>query len=106
MNTHRVLDAARLRHLCEDDAGTVPFRRAAEGDDTISQKLGPYHVVDLPAARRDSPNFFDMFWWKHFIYGLLEVDVTIARQFIAEHKARTGEALSLPATWLSAWPAL
>jgi hypothetical protein len=26
--------------------------------------------------------------------GLLEVDVTVARQFIAEHKARTGETLS------------
>jgi pyruvate/2-oxoglutarate dehydrogenase complex dihydrolipoamide acyltransferase (E2) component len=28
------------------------------------------------------------------MYGLLEVDVTIARQFIEEHKARTGEMLS------------
>lgn len=28
------------------------------------------------------------------MYGLLEVDVTVARQFIAEHKARTGETLS------------
>jgi pyruvate/2-oxoglutarate dehydrogenase complex dihydrolipoamide acyltransferase (E2) component len=28
------------------------------------------------------------------MYGLLEVDVTVAQQFIAEHKARTGEALS------------
>lgn len=36
----------------------------------------------------------DMYWWKHYIYGLLEADVTVARQFIAEHKARTGEAMS------------
>jgi pyruvate/2-oxoglutarate dehydrogenase complex dihydrolipoamide acyltransferase (E2) component len=28
------------------------------------------------------------------MYGLLEVDVTVVRQFIADHKARTGEALS------------
>ena len=28
------------------------------------------------------------------MYGLLEVDVTVARQFIAAHKARTGETLS------------
>ena len=28
------------------------------------------------------------------MYGLLEVDATVARQFITEHKARTGEALS------------
>ena len=30
----------------------------------------------------------------HCMYGLLEVDVTVARQLIAEHKARTGETLS------------
>jgi pyruvate/2-oxoglutarate dehydrogenase complex dihydrolipoamide acyltransferase (E2) component len=28
------------------------------------------------------------------MYGLLEVDVTVVRQFIAQHKARTGETLS------------
>jgi hypothetical protein len=35
-----------------------------------------------------------MYWWNHSIYGLLEVDVTTARQLIEEHKAQTGEALS------------
>ena len=60
----------------------------------MNQKIGPYHVIDLPPARRDTPNFLDMYWWKHYIYGLLEVDVTVARQFIAEHRARTGEVLS------------
>ena len=60
----------------------------------MSQKLGPYHVVALPPARRDTPNFPDLIWVKHCIYGLLEVDVTVARQFIADHKARTGETLS------------
>lgn len=60
----------------------------------MDQTIGPYHVIDLPPARRDTPNFLDMYWWKHYIYGLLEVDVTVARQFIAEHKERTGEALS------------
>jgi pyruvate/2-oxoglutarate dehydrogenase complex dihydrolipoamide acyltransferase (E2) component len=60
----------------------------------MSQKLGPYHVVDLPAARREMPNLLGMYWWKHYIYGLLEVDVTVVRQFIAAHKARTGEVLS------------
>jgi hypothetical protein len=60
----------------------------------MNQKIGPYHIIDLPAARRETPNMLDLFWWRHFIYGLLEVDVTVARQFIAEHKARTGEALS------------
>jgi pyruvate/2-oxoglutarate dehydrogenase complex dihydrolipoamide acyltransferase (E2) component len=60
----------------------------------MKEKIGPYHVVDLPAARRDTPNFLDLIWWKHWVYGLTEVDVTLVRQFIAEHKARTGEALS------------
>jgi pyruvate/2-oxoglutarate dehydrogenase complex dihydrolipoamide acyltransferase (E2) component len=60
----------------------------------MSRPQSAYRVVDLPAARRDTPNFLDLIWWKHWIYGLLEVDVTVVRQFIAEHKAQTGEALS------------
>lgn len=60
----------------------------------MNQKIGPYHVVDLPPARREVPNLLDLYWWSHSIYGLLEVDVTVARQFIARHEALTGEALS------------
>jgi pyruvate/2-oxoglutarate dehydrogenase complex dihydrolipoamide acyltransferase (E2) component len=53
-----------------------------------------YHVVELSAARREMPNFLDLFWWRHIIYGLLEIDVTTVRHFIQEHKERTGEVLS------------
>lgn len=60
----------------------------------MNQKIGPYQVVDLPTARRETPNMLDVYWWSHAVYALLEVDVTIARQFIAVHKARTGEGLS------------
>jgi chloramphenicol O-acetyltransferase len=60
----------------------------------MKQKIGPYHVIDLPGGRREMPNLLGLYWGKHSIYGLLEVDVTVARQFIAEHKAQTGEALS------------
>jgi hypothetical protein len=60
----------------------------------MKAQLGPYQVVDLPVARRDTPNFLDLIQVKHSMYGLLEVDATIARQFIAEHKAQTGETLS------------
>lgn len=60
----------------------------------MNQKIGPYHIIDLPAARRETPNMLDVYWWNHAVYALLEVDVTTARQFIAEHKARTGEGLS------------
>jgi hypothetical protein len=55
---------------------------------------GPYHVVDITPARRVWLNTLDMSWRTHNIYGLLEVDVTVPRRFIAEHKALTGETLS------------
>jgi pyruvate/2-oxoglutarate dehydrogenase complex dihydrolipoamide acyltransferase (E2) component len=60
----------------------------------MNEKIGPYHVVDLPPGRRVWLNTLDLSWTPHCIYGLLEVDVTVARRFIAEHKARTGETLS------------
>jgi hypothetical protein len=60
----------------------------------MNKKIGPYHIVDLPPARREVPNFLDLYWWKHCMYGLLEVDVTAAKQSIEEYKARTGELLS------------
>jgi pyruvate/2-oxoglutarate dehydrogenase complex dihydrolipoamide acyltransferase (E2) component len=60
----------------------------------MNEKVGPYHVVDLPPGRRVWLNTLDMSWPAHAIYGLLEVDVTLPRRFIAEHKARTGKTLS------------
>jgi pyruvate/2-oxoglutarate dehydrogenase complex dihydrolipoamide acyltransferase (E2) component len=60
----------------------------------MSEQVGPYHVVDLSPARRAWLNMLDLSGPKHCMYGLLEVDVTAVRQFIAEHKARTGETLS------------
>lgn len=66
----------------------------------MNQKVGPYHVVELPASRRETPNMLDIYWWKHSIYALLEVDVTTARQFLSEHKAHTGEGLSFTG-WLA-----
>jgi hypothetical protein len=41
-----------------------------------------YRVVELPAARRVTHNYLNLYWWKHSIYALLEVDVTNTRQFI------------------------
>jgi pyruvate/2-oxoglutarate dehydrogenase complex dihydrolipoamide acyltransferase (E2) component len=60
----------------------------------MSEKTGPHRVVDLPSARRVMIEILDLPRPTHCMYGLLEVDVTAARQFIAEHKARAGEALS------------
>ncbi len=36
-------------------------------------------------------------WRRHIVHGLVEIDVTKARRFIRDHKARTGEALSFTA---------
>lgn len=60
----------------------------------MNDKIGPYHVVDLPPERRGVLDFIDLSSWRHRMYGLLEVDVTVPRQFIAARKARTGERLS------------
>jgi pyruvate/2-oxoglutarate dehydrogenase complex dihydrolipoamide acyltransferase (E2) component len=42
-------------------------------------------------------NALDLIAPKHYMYGLLEVDVTSPRQFITEQKIRTGEAFSFTA---------
>ena len=60
----------------------------------MSQKLRSYRVIDLPLTRRDTPNLLELYWWKHSVYGLLEVDVTVARQFIEAYREQTGEGLS------------
>lgn len=60
----------------------------------MRENLGPYRIVDLPPARRAMPTILDLQGRKHRMYGLLEVDVTVARELIAAHKARTGEGLS------------
>ncbi|HET7089824.1 MAG TPA: 2-oxo acid dehydrogenase subunit E2 [Anaerolineae bacterium] len=60
----------------------------------MNKNVGPYRVVDLTPARRVWLNTLELSWSTHCMYGLLEVDVTVARRFIAEHKARTGETLS------------
>lgn len=54
----------------------------------------PYHVIDFPADRRDMPAINELNARKHFMYGLLEVDVTRVKQFIEAHRAQTGELLS------------
>ena len=60
----------------------------------MRSNVGPYRVVDLSPGRRLWINALDLSGPKHLMYALLEVDVTVAKQLIAEYKARTGEALS------------
>lgn len=60
----------------------------------MNEKTRSYQVVDLAPGRRIWLNTLDLSWTRHAIYGLLEVDVTPVRRYIAEHKERTGETLS------------
>ena len=60
----------------------------------MDTKTIPYHVVELSAGRRAWLNALDLSGPTHWMYGLLEVDVTVVQKYIDEHKARTGEALS------------
>jgi pyruvate/2-oxoglutarate dehydrogenase complex dihydrolipoamide acyltransferase (E2) component len=60
----------------------------------MSDQGGSYQVVALSPGRRLMINMLNLSGPAHNMYGLLEVDVTVARQFIEEHRARTGEALS------------
>jgi pyruvate/2-oxoglutarate dehydrogenase complex dihydrolipoamide acyltransferase (E2) component len=60
----------------------------------MTEMTGAFHVVDLSPGRRVWVNTLDLSWPAHTMYGLLEVDVTVVRRFIADHKARTGETLS------------
>jgi len=56
----------------------------------MKRKIGPYHIVDLTPARRVMISMLDLSESVQSMYRLLEVDVTPARQFIEEHRVRTG----------------
>ena len=60
----------------------------------MNKEAGPYHVVSLTPMRRVWLNILGLPRPKLQMYGLLEVDATVARQLIAQHRARTGETLS------------
>jgi hypothetical protein len=68
--------------------------RTLRGNNSMNQNSGPCHVVDFPPERRGMAAFLDLKAGRHCMYALLEVDVTVARQFIDDHKARAGEQLS------------
>jgi pyruvate/2-oxoglutarate dehydrogenase complex dihydrolipoamide acyltransferase (E2) component len=56
-----------------------------------------YLVVPFPKIRRLMVDGGRLGRQKHVVHGLVEMDVTIPRQAIHEHKARTGETLSFTA---------
>lgn len=60
----------------------------------MEPKSRPYQLMELTPERRVWLNILNLPRLTLPMYGLLEVDVTVPRQFIAGHKARTGESLS------------
>lgn len=63
----------------------------------MSQDQSGYSVLPFPPIRRLMVDGGHRGRQKHTIHGLFEVDVTLPRQVIREHKARTGETLSFTA---------
>jgi pyruvate/2-oxoglutarate dehydrogenase complex dihydrolipoamide acyltransferase (E2) component len=60
----------------------------------MSKNNAGYTIVPFPKIRRLMVDGGRMGRQKHTVHGLVEMDVTRARQAIREHKARTGEVLS------------
>lgn len=60
----------------------------------MTDRTVPYQITELSAGRRLMISANELYWKKHSLFGLLEVDVTVARQLIETHKAQTGEQLS------------
>jgi pyruvate/2-oxoglutarate dehydrogenase complex dihydrolipoamide acyltransferase (E2) component len=63
----------------------------------MTQDNKSYQVLPFPAERRLVVDAGRMGNQRGLIHGLLEFDVTQARAFIHEHKAKTGESLSFTA---------
>src|SRR2546426_48965 len=63
----------------------------------MKKKHDDYEVVPYPKLRRVLAVMYPSVQRKPMIHGLIEVDVTRARQYLREHKANTGEALSFTA---------
>jgi len=63
----------------------------------MKQKHADYQVVPYPKIRRWMAAMFRSVQHKPMIHGLLEVDVTRAREYLREHQAKTGESLSFTA---------
>lgn len=66
-----------------------------QGEDrAMDKRPSTYQVVPYPKMRRATAAVMGSFQRKPMMHGLIEVDVTKAREFLKEYKARTGESLS------------
>lgn len=60
-------------------------------------KSADFQTIPFPASRQIVVDGGHLAAGRHIVHGLLEVDVTTARQFIRDHKDRSGETLSFAA---------
>ncbi len=63
----------------------------------MKRQQSDYRVVPYPKVRRFLEAAFRTTHHKPMIHGLVEIDISKARTFLREHKAKTGESLSLSA---------
>jgi len=63
----------------------------------VKRSGSAYEMARLPKARRLVIAALRVGAHRHIMHGLAEMDVTRPRQYIREHKARTGETLSFTA---------
>ncbi len=63
----------------------------------MTKKSAPHQQLPYPRMRLPMVDGGRMGRRKHTVHGLLEVDVTAARQTLRSHQAQTGEALSFTA---------
>jgi hypothetical protein len=68
-----------------------------EGPVMMKQQHQDYEAVPFPKLRRALAITYPSVQRKPMIHGLLEVDVTRAREYLRDHKAKTGESLSFTA---------
>jgi pyruvate/2-oxoglutarate dehydrogenase complex dihydrolipoamide acyltransferase (E2) component len=63
----------------------------------MSTRQPGFSVVPFARPRRVIVGYLDAASRKHLVHGLVEMDVTVPREMIREHRSRTGEALSFTA---------
>jgi len=61
--------------------------------------IGHYEITEFPKGRIPTLDFLSLGDKKHYVKGLIELDVTNGRNKIREHKKNTGEKISFTA-WL------
>jgi pyruvate/2-oxoglutarate dehydrogenase complex dihydrolipoamide acyltransferase (E2) component len=71
------------------------------GTKMANEKPAEYEIVPFPRMRHLIIDILRNAHGKHMIHGLLEIDVTRARQYIREEEARSGEQLSFTAFVMS-----